>query len=214
MARIPLADCAAPMLPAERQTPPAEATRERLRRACASLDQAELTGLPYAMSQALAEVARCHRELASDASAESHFETAVRWARLSGSPDHLADLLCEAADAAVRLADARERTAQQEAAPLLSAAEGPPAAGGTGARPGHWARERARDRAYEASQLAGRISDPSCEAGLLMRVSELLQRCGDHVDALQMQLRALDRLGGVAPRDAAHLSGFGRLADA
>lgn len=199
-------------MPAEPIRP--EAARERLRRACASLDLAELTPHPYAMSQALAEVARSHAELDAAASAEAHFEAAVRWARLCGSADHLADLLCEAANAAVRLAEVRGRA---DAAPCSVA---PADTSTTGDHPtyaahaAHAARERARDRAFEVSQLAGRTSDPSCEARLLMRVGELLQRCGDHADALQMQLRALDRLGGVARRDVSLLSGLGRLADA
>lgn len=184
----------------------AEVTRNRLRRACALLDLAELSRQPYAMSQALAEVARCHRELAADASAEAYFVSAVRWARLCGSVDHVADLLCEAADAAVRLAAANAGVPAAGASPGLKT--------GFGGRAAHSAQERARDRAFEASQLAGQLSDPSCEARLLMRVGELLERCGDHADALQMQLRALDRMGGVAPRDASRLSGFGRLADA
>ncbi|MBL8340447.1 MAG: hypothetical protein JNL30_03175 [Rubrivivax sp.] len=184
----------------------AEVIRQRLRRACAVLDLAELSSQPYAMSQALAEVARCHRELAAEASAENYFVSAVRWARLCGSVDHVADLLCEAADAAVRLAAANTRAPEAGASPGQTA--------GFGGRAGHSAHERARDRAFEASQLAGQLSDPSCEARLLMRVGELLERCGDHADALQMQLRALDRMGGVAPRDASRLSGFGRLADA
>jgi len=183
---------------------PTEPVRERLRRASASLDLAELTGSPFAMSQALAEVARCHREMQATASAEAHFDAAVRWARLCGSNDHLADLLCELADASVRVSLA------QDLRSML-----PPEAGDAGDRPGggHAARERARDHAFEVSQLVGRISDPACEARLLLRVSEVLERCGDHADALQMQRRALDLMGGVAPRDPAVLSGFGRLAD-
>lgn len=183
----------------------AEPARDALRRACASLDLAELTGSPFAMSQALAEVGRCYRELRADASAEVHFESALRWARLSGSTDHVADLLCELADAAVRLALARDLEC------MLSPEAGPD--GEVDARSAHAARERARDHAFEVSQLAARISDPSCEARLLLRVSELLERCGDHADAMQMQLRAFNRMGGVAPRDAAQMSGLGRLAD-
>jgi hypothetical protein len=193
-----------------------ETALERLRLAGAGLAQAKLAGCPYAMSQALAEVARCHRALAAHASAEAHLDAALRWARLCGSTDHVADLLCQAADAAVRLAVARDRPSRPGAVTVMP--PGPDPAGdadsGSAAEAGHAARERARDRAFEASQLASRVSDPVCEAGLLLRVGELLQRCGDHADALQMQLRALDRMGGVAPRDASRLSGFGRLADA
>lgn len=158
-----------------------------------------MTGAPFAMSQSLAEVARCHRDLRDEATAEIHFEAAVRWARAVGSPDHLADQLCELADAAVRVALASDRQAQS--APAMRSSRG------------HAARERARDHAFEVSQLVGKVSDPSCEARLLLRVSGVLERCGDHADARQMQLRALNLMGGVAPRDPELLSGLGRLAD-
>ena len=159
------------------------------------------------MSQALAEVARSHRELSADATAEAHFELAVRWARFIGSTDHLADLLCELAEASVRLALAQDLQA------MLPPDPGPHGGSASGSTGGHAARERARDHAFEVSQLVGRISDAACEARLLLRVSEVLERCGDHADAMQMQLRALNLMGGVAPRDAAQLSGLGRLAD-
>ncbi|MCC6247640.1 MAG: hypothetical protein IT499_07760 [Rubrivivax sp.] len=193
---------------------PSQNVRDRLRRASASLDLAETTGSPFAMSQALAEVARCHREMQAAASAESHFEAAVRWARFTGSNDHVADLLCELADASVRVALARDLAAM-----LARVAEddepGARQAGGHsgGAAWGRAARERARDHAFEASQLAGRVSDPACEAHLLLRASAVLERCGDHADAAQMQRRALDLLGGATPREAAQVTGLGRLAD-
>ena len=189
-----------------------EAARDRLRRACASLDLAELTGSPFAMSQALVEVARSHRELNDEAAAELHFAAAVRWARLLGSVDQLAELLCEHADAAVRVALASEL--QVMLSNTVPAGDTGPDEAFAGSTPaGHAARERARDRAFEASQLVSRVSDPSCEARLLLRVSEVLERCGDHADALQMQQRALNRLGGIAPRDAEWLPALGRLAD-
>jgi len=186
---------------------PSEPARDRLRRACASLDLAELTGSPFAMSHALAEVGRCHRELHAEASAEAHFESAVRWARFIGSTDHLADLLCELADAAVRVALAQDLQAMLPPEPHPHSE---PDRRPTG---GHAARERARDHAFEVSQLVGRVSDAACEARLLLRISDVLERCGDHADARQMQLRALDLIGGVTPRDPAQMSGLGRLAD-
>ena len=189
-------------------TPSSESARDRLRRATASLDVAELTGSPFAMSHALAEVARCHRDLQAAASAEAYFEAAVRWARFSGSTDHVADLLCDLADVSVRVALERDLQALQPPEPAADGDEAPGRPTG-----GHAARERARDHAFEASQMASRVSDPAWEARLLLRVGEVLERCGDHADAQQMQLRALNRMGGVAPREAGHLSGFGRLAD-
>ncbi|MBL8286513.1 MAG: hypothetical protein JNL85_00885 [Rubrivivax sp.] len=201
------------MPPAPLASSPTEASRDRLRRACASLDLAELTGSPFAMSQALAEVARSHRELHDEAAAELHFAGAVRWARWLGSVDQLAELLCEHADAAVRVALAAELQAllSNEAPDAEARRDDGQAVTTVASRA---ARERARDRAFEASQLVSRVSDPSCEARLLLRVSEVLQRCGDHADALQMQRRALNRLGGIAPRDAEWLPALGRLADA
>lgn len=194
---------------------PTESARDRLRRASASLDLAEVTGHPFAMSQTLAEVARAYQDLGVETSAESHFEAALRWARLGGGADPVVDLLCEAADAAVRVARALEGETAPSAGPAKhSEIAHDDAHGHAAALAAHAARERARDRAFEASQLAAHLSDPSCEARLLLRVCEVLQRCGDHADALQMQLRALDRMGGVAPRDPSRLSGFGRLADA
>jgi hypothetical protein len=178
---------------------PLEAPREALRRACASLDLAELTGHPFTMSQALAEVGRCYHALEIETSAEAHLGNAVRWARLAGSNDHLADLLCELAESAARVADQHCRGGENTAGCRTA---------------GHAARDRARDHAFEASQLAGRLSDASCEARLLLRVSDVLEQCGDRADAIQMQMRALNLMGGVTPRDPSQLSGFGRLADA
>lgn len=186
---------------------PSEPARDRLRRACASLDLAELTGSPFAMSHALAEVGRCHRDLQAEASAEAYFEAAVRWARFMGSTDHLADLLCELADASVRVALAQDLQSMMPPEPQMAGERDGRTTGG------HAARERARDHAFEVSQLVGRISDPACEARVLLQVCDVLERCGDHADAMQMQLRALNLIGGVAPRDVAQVSGLGRLAD-
>jgi hypothetical protein len=186
---------------------PSEPARDRLRRASASLDLAELTGSPFAMSNALAEVARCHRELQAETSAEAYFESAVRWARFMGSTDHLIDLLCELADASVRVALALDLQSMLPQEPPAGDEQDRKAMGG------YAARERARDHAFEVSRWIGRISDPACEARVLLRVSDVLERCGDHADAMQMQLRALNLIGGVAPRDPAQVSGLGRLAD-
>lgn len=193
-----------PLPSAHRQPSATEPLREALRRACASLDLAELTGAPFAMSQALAEVARCYRDLQAEADAELHFERAVRWARVCGSTDHLADLTCDLADAAVRVALAQD---------LHCALDGSAGAQPPGRSAAHAARERARDHAFEASRLSAHVSDEICEARLLLRVSDILERCGDQADAKQMQLRALNVIGGVAPRDPALVSGLGRLAD-
>lgn len=160
------------MTPEPRPDPAAEpvCAREALRRAASCLDAAELRGRPGEMSQALAAMAAGYRRLGADAEAESVLESALRWCRLAGSTDGVVDLLCALAETAARLA------ATQEA---------------EGRGRGRAARERARDHAFEASQLAAHVADPRWEVQVLLRISEVLERCGDRDDALQLQQRAL-----------------------
>jgi hypothetical protein len=93
-----------------------------------------------------------------------------------GGPDLRADLQCALAEVASNAADM---------AKLL---------GETGSQR-RLARDRARDHAFEAAQLAGQTSDPHWEVKLLLRASDVLDRCGDHADAAQMQQRALVLMG-------------------
>lgn len=160
------------MTPEPRPDPAAEpaCAREALRRAASRLDEAELRGRPGEMSQALAAMAAGYRRLGADAQAESSLESALRWSRLAGSTDGVVDLLCALAETAAR------RAAAQEA---------------EGRGRGRAARERARDHAFEASQLAAHVADPRWEVQVLLRISEVLDRCGDRDDALQLQQRAL-----------------------
>ena len=156
-----------------------ESTREALRQACAALDEAEQHGQAFEMSQTLARVARCHRALGALASAESFLETALRWAHFAGSNDLRVDLLCELCESAQQLAQSLD--AQEPGS-------------------GHPARERARDHAFEASTLAGRVADPAWEVTVLLRISDVLNHCGDHDDAAQLQSRAIELLGGPGDR--------------
>jgi hypothetical protein len=57
-------------------------------------------------------------------------------------------------------------------------------------------RARSRGLALEAARLAGLASEPEWEVEMLMRVSEVLDRCGDHGDAIAMQVRALTLISG------------------
>lgn len=173
-----------------------EPAREALRRAAAALDAAELGGQAHAISRALADVAACYRSLKAMASAESYYETALRWARSAGSGDQVVDLLCDLCETAVELAEA-------QGAALPGS--------------GRAARERARDHAFEASTLAGRVADPSWEATVLLRISDVLDRCGDRDDATLLQVRALQLMSGSAgPHQPGHARspGPGQLADA
>jgi hypothetical protein len=169
--------------------------RQALRAAARALDCAQSTGEPCAMSEALTTMARCCRDLDECASAEAYLGMALRWSRLAGSTDLVVELLCELAETAVGLAEAGERRC----------------CGG-----GHEAHERAREHAFEATINAGRTADAGREAHVLLRISDVLDRCGDRDDAVQLQTRALRLMsGGVsagAP-DPSLLPSIGRLAD-
>ena len=171
-----------------------ETARDAMRIASAALDEAEGRGDPYEMSQALVLVARGFARLQAAASVEAYLERALRWARQLRSIDMTVDLLCELADAAERLAQAQdaERPGQ-----------------------GHAARERSRDHAFEASLLAGHVADPDWEIRVLLRISDVLDRCGDRDDAVQMQARALRLMSGSneGALDPHVMPGLGRLAD-
>ena len=172
-----------------------ETARESLRKAAAALDAAEAGGQPQQISRALARVATCHRSLRALSSAEAYFAAALRWARCAGATDLVVDLLCELCETTVQLAQAQEAVRLGE---------------------GRAARERTRDHAFEAITLAGRVSDPGWEATALLRVSDVLDRCGDHDDAALLQTRALRLMAGTLRTGAADhdlLPGLGRLAD-
>jgi tetratricopeptide (TPR) repeat protein len=167
-----------------------------LRQAVADLHSARLHPQAMAMSQALAQVARCYAALPLLSQAVSHYQQALRWARVTPATDHMADLLCELCETLTQYAQALD--AQRPGS-------------------GHPALERAREFAFEASALVGRVADPGWEVKLLLRISDIHDRCGDHDDAVLAQTRALrlmaDSTKGLAA-DPCLLPGLGRLADA
>lgn len=176
-----------------------EPAREALRQAAAALDAAEAGGQPHAIGRALAHVAACYRGLRAMASAETYYDAALRWARNAGSTDPVVDLLCDLCETAFELSLAQD-------------AHEPGS--------GRATRERARDHAYEASTLAGRVADPGWEATVLLRLSDVLHRCGDRDDATQLQTRALRLMAGglgaglgAGAADHSLLAGLGRLSD-
>ena len=67
-------------------------------------------------------------------------------------------------------------------------------------RRSHAALERTRDWAFEATGLAGHVADPQWEIKVLLRISDVLDRCGDHDDAVELQSRAMRLMYGA--RDA------------
>ena len=101
-----------------------EPSRERLRRAAAALDAAEAGGQPQAVSLALARMAACYRSVREMASAEIHYEAALRWARSGGSTDQVVDLLCDLCETAAAVA---EKVFMKASAALLPASSALPA---------------------------------------------------------------------------------------
>lgn len=162
--------------------------REALRQAAAVLDIAELTGQPFAMSEALAQVGRCYRGLGAHGAAEAAFAQALRWSHLTGAGDMAVDLLCDLAEVAADQADCAE---EADDAPAQRAA-----------------RERARDHAFSAATAAAAASDTGFEATALMRACSVLERCGDRHDAQSLLKRARALRSGktAAAPDIATLS--------
>ncbi len=170
--------------------------REALRQAMHALSAAEAadgSARAPAMCHALTEAARALAGLHAYSPAESHLAQALRWAGLMGGHDLLADLHCAWAEVATNAAD-------------LGAAQAEPARSRA-------ARDRARDHAFEAARLAGLATDPNWEIRVLLRASDVLERCGDHDDALLLQQRALVLMGmghGDLPADDTLASGPAR----
>jgi tetratricopeptide (TPR) repeat protein len=161
--------------PAETQHPiasamPPGAAREALRLAVRILDLAETRKRPPEMAQALAQVGRCYKALQAWSPAQSYLEQAARWAHVVGAMDMAVEMACDLAEVACGAAEAHDDA--------------------VGHAP-HVLYETARDQAFEAARLAGQSADPHWEVKVLLRVSDVLDRCGDHDDAISLQTRAL-----------------------
>jgi hypothetical protein len=145
--------------------------RRELREAVAVLDEAESQAEPARMSQALSVVARCHRLVGALSEADWYARRGLSIARGLGAVDASVDALCELAELAF------ERAEQQN--------------GLDESRSAHRLRDTARDHAFEAAKLAQRSADPQWEVTVLLRVSDLFDRLGDHDDAIALQCRAI-----------------------
>jgi len=153
--------------------------RDALALALQQLTLAEaMTGAcqPAGLCQALTGVARALCNLHAYGPAESYLARALRWAVVMGSTDTCGDLHCALAEVATNAAELAE---QQDKLPAAVY---------------HW-QDRARDHAFEAANLAGQTTDPHWEVKLLLRASDVLDRCGDHDDAVYFQQRALVLMG-------------------
>jgi hypothetical protein len=145
--------------------------RAALELAVRRLDDAERDREPAAMSEALAGIARCYRALAAYPTAMDFMHQALRWSYALGGVDQRVELLCELAELSCEAADA--------------------AHGDDGERQRRLARDCARDMAFESARVAAHAADPHWEIKVLLRASDVLDRCGDHDDAITMQTRAM-----------------------
>ena len=153
--------------------------REALRQAVLMLDLAEAASgqtQPALLCHAHKGMAVALSRLQAYSPAQSHLAQALRWATVMGAIDLCADLNCA-------LAEVSASAAEQ------GLAHGAPADSLRRAR------ERSRDLAFEAVRLAPRTTDPHFELRVLLRASDVLDRCGDHDDASQLQQRALVLMG-------------------
>jgi len=172
--------------------------REALTSATLALSRAEQGCSVVSRSLALAQLGRCYRGLGEVATAQCYLEQALHWAVASQLTDLRVDLLCDLAHTAAQHADLL--CLSQPERPALARA----------------ARAQAHSYAFDATVLATRVSDSGWEAAVLLRISEVLDRCGDHEGAAKLQTRAWrlksGRLAGGAPNPAL-LPGLERLAD-
>jgi tetratricopeptide (TPR) repeat protein len=144
--------------------------RSALRDAASALDLAERYQQPLEMSLALAQMARCYRALQALQPAALYLERALGWARMLGAADQAVEVLCLLTETSCSMAELHAQD---------------------GSRRGHAALERTRDWAFEATSLASHVADPQWEIKVLLRISDVLDRCGDHDDAVELQSRAM-----------------------
>ena len=156
--------------------PDLETKRQALRDAMLALEAAEAAGEPGALSHTLAQVSRCHRAVGALAEAGWFAKRGLQLARGLSAVDASVDALCELAELGI------------ERAALLEEQEEP--------RGAHRLRDAARDHGFEAVRLALRSADPQWEITVLLRVSDLFDRLGDHEDAIAMQCRAVGLITG------------------
>jgi len=153
--------------------------REALRQAMQQLSAAEDavgSGRTAGLCQAHTGVARALSHLHAYSSAESHLAQALHWGVVMGATDVRADLHCALSEVATNAAELAELRGESPDRVRR-------------------ARDRSRDHVFEAARLAGHTADPHWEVKLLLRASDVLDRCGDHDDAVQLQQRALVLMG-------------------
>jgi hypothetical protein len=149
--------------------------RSALREAASALDLAEQFHMPLEMCLALAQMARCYRGLQALGPAEWYLEQSFRWAGVLGAIDQGLEVLCQMTEVSCAMAEQLQHSDGVRARAAL---------------------ERTRDRAFQASAMAAHVADPDWEITVLLRISDVLDRCGDHDDAVALQSRAMHLIYG------------------
>ena len=163
--------------------------RERLRQAMRLMDLAEAASgatQPALMCHAHKDMAIALSRLQAYSPAQTHLAQAMRWALVMGATDLRADLQCALAEVATSAVE--QGRAYGASGPSLRKAL-----------------DHCRDLAFEAARLAPLTTDPHWELRVLLRASDVLDRCGDHDDAQQLQQQALAMLGQDADGSAGQL---------
>ena len=154
-------------------------SRDGLRQAARLLDLAQAASgatQPALLCHAHKGMAVALSRLQAYSPAQSHLLQALRWAKVMGAIDDRADLQCALAEVATSATE--QGKAHGASAAVLRRA-----------------REHCRDLAFEAARLAPQTTDPHWEVRVLLRASDVLDRCGDHDDAVHLQHQALLLLG-------------------
>lgn len=111
----------------------------------------------------------------------SLLDEALAWAELLPATDAASELWCEQAETFADWAEQLDGHAPHARAQR------------------DYLHEQVRCSSLQAASLARRASDPQWEAQLLLRASDVLDRIGNHGDALTLQARALHLLVPMEP---------------
>lgn len=146
-----------------------------------ALRHAQASGRAWALCDALTCAGRAYRILDAPKPALAVFDLALRWSYACGSADLRVDVLCE-------LCETHVQAVERLAAPAANEAE---------AAACRASAAQARELAYEAARLAPQVTDACWEVKVLLRLSDLLDRIGDHDEATALQGRAMMREAGA-----------------
>lgn len=159
-----------------------ETARQALRQAQEALDAAQAQGASTQLSQALLELSRCQRRLAALADAVWYARRSLQVARDLGALDDTVGALCELAELSLARAERLDEQTESHAMGRLC--------------------DGARSYALEAARRALQAHDPRWELAVLLRLSDVFDRLGDHDDAIALQCRAVTLMTSAEFADA------------